>query len=233
MSVAGKVVLITGATGTVGRQLTDAFAGAGAKLALVVRRVSDVCAYTSAADASAKPAAASLIESCDLRYEDEVVRLVHRVIDRLGRIDVLVNAAAVVGPRHCVMDYPVDPWRNVIDTNLHGPYMLCREVLPWMTRQGSGSIINVTTSLSTNAKSELGAYFVSSYCIQGFTELLATELRGSGVRVNAVELAPPGPGYNPVVQDPGWTRAFLWLASDDSSDRNGQRISAADFTRSN
>jgi len=231
--LAGKVVLITGATGALGRQLVSAFRETRATLALVVRSASDVYEYSRLFDRMPDAATAAVVESCDLRYEDEVVRLVHRVVARLGRIDVLVNAATVVGPRYSLTDYPAEPWRYVIDTNVSGPYLLCREVIPWMVRQRQGSIINVTACPVESGRLDLGAFAVSNHSVLGLTEQLAAELDGSGVRVNSVELAIPAAEGDAGPKDPAWTRAFVWLASDASLDRTGQRIVAADFSKEN
>lgn len=226
MSVHGKVVLITGATTAMGRQLVGLFLNQGASLAIGVRRVSELVPLRQSL---AVDDDRLLILPCDVRDENDVVRTVHRVIRHFGRIDVLVNAAAIMGPKSPVVDYPVDPWRNVIATNLTGTYLLCREVLPWMTRQGCGSIINVTSSLTTSARPDWGAYLVSTHSIEGLTRLLATELKGSGVRVNSVEVAAPaGTGRG---DESEWLQAFLWLASDESAPKNGERIRAADFAR--
>jgi NAD(P)-dependent dehydrogenase (short-subunit alcohol dehydrogenase family) len=154
----------------------------------------------------------------------------------------LINAASIAGPRLAVVDYPVDPWRNVIATNVTGAYLVCREVLPWMTRQGSGSIINMTSHVAAPTKSIFGASLVASHGVEGLTQILASELRGSGVRVNTVEVSshhfePPDPldPLHPIQSEPptDWTRAFLWLASDESALHSGERIRAAEFGQRN
>lgn len=225
LSLQGKVVLITGATSPIGRQLVDAFSSAGARLALCVRRVQDV-----------DPLERSLLSReisylaipCDLRYEEDVVRMIHRIVRRFGRIDAVVNTASVCGPKLPIVNYPVDSWRNILATNLTGSYLVSREVLPWMDRQGSGSIIHVTSSLTESSRPEWGAYYVSTHAVEGLTRLLATEHRNSGVRVNCVDIGAPKPD-GPAPTDPEWTQAFLWLASDESANISGQRINLAGF----
>ncbi len=152
-SLEDKVVLLTGATGPMGCALLDAFLDADAKLALCVRRMAHL---PDLEQRLARRLEHTLIVPCDLRYEENVVRMIHRVVQRFGRIDVIVNAAYILGPLVPIMDYPVDPWRDVLATNLTGTYLVCREALPWMTRQGSGSIINVTTSLTGAVKPRWG-----------------------------------------------------------------------------
>jgi len=227
LSVAGKVVLITGATGIVGRRLSKAFVEAGARVALCVRRQADVLRLEQDfPDYGIRLFA----EVCDLRQEYEVIRLVHRVTHRFNRLDVAVNAASVSGPKAPVMDYPLEPWRNVLATNITGTYLVCREVLPWMNRQGSGSIINVAQGLSSPIRAEWGANAVSSHGVEALTRLLAAEVRGSGVRVNTIELA-MGTADREAAAEADWTQAFLWLASDESANMSGERIRATDFAK--
>jgi NAD(P)-dependent dehydrogenase (short-subunit alcohol dehydrogenase family) len=225
-SIADKVVLLTGSTGPMGSALLDAFLDAGAKLALCVRRMAHL---PELEQRLAQRHEHTLIVPCDLRYEENVVRLMHRVVQRFGRIDVIVNAAYILGPLVPIMDYPVDPWRDVIATNLTGTYLVCREALPWMTRQGSGSIINVTTSLTGDVKPQWGAYAVACHAVEGLTRLLAAELDGTGVRVNALDIGEMQPDLTPATPAASWTNAFLHLAGDDSAGRSGECIRAADF----
>lgn len=224
MSIKGKVVLITGSSSPVGVRLAESFAESGAELALSVRRSADVdLLQRRFADRLTPP----LILQCDLQFEEDIVRAIHRVVNRYGRIDVVVNAATVTGPRLPVVNYPVDPWRNVLATNLTGTYLVCREALPWMERQGGGSIINVTHSQGGQIKAQGGAFLVSTHALDGLTQLLATEHRGSGVRVNSIEFA----GSPADASDDGedWTQPFLWLASDEAANVTGQKIRALGF----
>jgi NAD(P)-dependent dehydrogenase (short-subunit alcohol dehydrogenase family) len=157
--------------------------------------------------------------------------MVHRVAQCFGRIDVAVNAASISGPKLGIVEYPAEPWCNVTDTNLHGTYFVCREVLPWMIRQHTGSIINITSALTTTSQAQGGACAVSQHAIEGLTKVLASELRDSGVRVNTVDIDEPTSHPGTAQADSGWTNAFLWLAGDESAARNGEHIRAADFAR--
>lgn len=222
-SIRDKVVLLTGATSPLGRTLARRFLDAGAKLALCVRRpesLLDLERMLAGQDAE------TMIVPCDLRHEENVVRMVHRVTQRFGRIDVAINAACISGPPLGIAEYPAEPWCNVMATNLHGTYFVCREVLPWMMRQRTGSIINITSTLTAAPKAQWGACAVSQHAIEGLTRLLASELKDSGVRVNTIDIGEPA---SQPEADAGWTGAFLWLAGDDSAGKNGEHIRAADF----
>ena len=225
-SIRDKVVLLTGATGPIGGALVRRFLNAGAKLALCVRRTESLLNLERMlADRSVE----TMIVPCDLRHEENVIRMVHRVAQRFGRIDVAINAACISGPQLGIVEYPAEPWCNVTATNLHGTYFVCREVLPWMMRQRAGSIINITSNLTAAPQAEWGACAVSQHAIEGLTKLLASELKDSGVRVNTIDVGEPASEPDPAQAGAGWTDAFLWLAGDDSAGKNGENIRTADF----
>ncbi len=228
LSLRGRNVLITGAMGAIGRPLVNAFADAGATLALCVRRPADVAEAERLAE---ERGAVVFVVVCDVRYEEDVVRAVHRIVQRYGRIDVAVNAASMTGPEVAVADYPVESWRDVIATNLTGAYLVCREVLPWMLRQRSGSIINLTGPLEAKRAENTGAQFVGAWAVEGLTRLLAAEVKDASIRVNLVEIAPTTPPDPISEEGTDWTQAFLWLAGDDAANTSGQRISATDFSK--
>jgi 3-oxoacyl-[acyl-carrier protein] reductase len=221
VSIRDKVVLVTGATGAIGQPLADACGAGGARLALIVRR-------TEAVDVMErrflKLGIAPFVVPCDLRYEEDVVRMVHRVIDRFGRIDVVINAAAVLGPKEAIEDYPVDPWRNVLATNVTGAYLVCREVLPWMRRQGNGCILNVTSHLPRAPRANWGAYLVSNHAIEGITQSLAVELRGTGVRVHTVDVGMPQSEGKSAGSE--WVTPFLTLAGGEGPSTRQQLVAA-------
>lgn len=227
MSLAGKVILITGSTSPLGRRLVEAFAEAGGRLALCVRRVADV-------DITERRLLARGIEAsaypCDIRFEEDVVRMVHRVTRRYGRIDVVVNAARAAAPRLSITDYPVDPWRNVLATHVTGSFLVCREVLPWMIRQKEGSIINVTQGAGGAVRSDWTPHVVAAYATEGLTRLLLSQVRGTGIRVNTVEVGPPQHEGH-FERRAGWADAFLWLAGPESAATTGQVIRAAEYLR--
>jgi NAD(P)-dependent dehydrogenase (short-subunit alcohol dehydrogenase family) len=214
--------------GAVGRPLVNAFADAGATLALCVRRPEDVAEAERLVE---ERGAVAFTVVCDVRYEEDVVRAVHRIVHRVGRIDVAVNAASMTGPEVAIADYPVESWRDVIATNLTGAYLVCREVLPWMLRQQSGSIINATCPLDANRPDNPGAQCVGAWAVEGLTRILATEVKGTGVRVNLVEVAPSTPPEPISEEGTDWTQAFLWLAGDDAANTSGGRFCAKDFSK--
>lgn len=222
MPIRDKVILITGATSLFGRQLAEALSAQGAKLALCVRRM-------DAVDPTERDffrrGIQAFVAPCDLRYEEDVVRMVHRVIRRFGRIDGVINAAAALGPRESIMDYPVDPWRNVLATNVTGTFLVCREVLPWMHRHRFGRIVNITTQLTEEAKAEWGAYLVSNHAVEGLTQLLAAEVKQADIRVNCFDIGMPLTNAETDEFPPQLAESILNLL-DDACDLNGERVTA-------
>lgn len=182
----GKVALVTGASRGIGRAIAAAYAREGARVFTCARHQENI--DRAIAEIAA---AGGEIAGCagDVGSAQDVQRIVRAAADRFGMIDVLVNNASILGPRVDIADYPLSAWLEVININLTGIFTLTREVLPIMRKQRSGSIINVSSGVGRNGKARWGAYAVSKAGIECLTQILADELKGSGVRVNAVNPA--------------------------------------------
>jgi NAD(P)-dependent dehydrogenase (short-subunit alcohol dehydrogenase family) len=175
----------------------------------------------------------------DVSRSTHVENLVSAVIERFGRIDVLINNAGLLGPRVMIEEYPEDEWRAVLDANLTAPFLLARAVIPYMLE--GGSIINVTSGVSIEGRPRWGAYSVSKFGLEGLTQILAAELEERGIYVNSVD---PGgmrtemravayPGEDPMtrITPEENTDVFLYLASEESKGVTGERFKAQEFQR--
>jgi NAD(P)-dependent dehydrogenase (short-subunit alcohol dehydrogenase family) len=155
---------------------------------------------------------------------------------------VLVNNASVLGSRTAIADYPVSAWREVIDVNLNGLFLMTHQVLPIMLARQRGSIINLTSGVGRVGKARWGAYAVSKAGLEGFTQVLADELRETAIRVNSVNPAATRTEMRAKAypaEDPATLPApeevlpvFLYLASDDSVSVTGQSLNARDWQES-
>lgn len=249
MKLDGRVAVITGAGRGIGRAIALAYAREGAKLALAARSEAELqegvaAASNLGADAIAVPT--------DVTSQQGTEQLASWVMDHFGRIDILVNNAGISGPVGPLEGNNIDDWVNTITVNLTGTFLVCRAVIPAMLEQGEGKIINLSGAGATNAWSNMSAYCSSKAAVVRLTEVLAQELDGKGVTVNAL-----GPGS---VHTSMWDRMTVqaeeagadfihqlglrvtsgggasidecaelavWLASDDSGDLTGRLISAA------
>jgi NAD(P)-dependent dehydrogenase (short-subunit alcohol dehydrogenase family) len=234
--VRGRSVLITGASRGLGRALALAFAREGARLVLCSR---DAVAIEAIAEEAHAAGAPCLARAVDVTDADAVGRLVAEAEERWGPVHALVNNASVLGPRVPLRDHAPEAWRSALDVNLTGAWICCRAVLPGMRRAGTGSIINVTSSVGDEPRAGWGVYAVSKWALEGLTWNLALEEEHRGVRVNAVN---PGgmrtgmrreayPDEDPAAVPPPAevVDVFLWLASDASAAVTGRRFEAREW----
>ena len=229
-----KVVVVTGASQGLGRALALAYAKEGASLVINARSKDSV---RPVAEEAEKLGADVLAVAADVSDAEDVKRLVDAAVERFDRIDVLVNNAGLLGPRVAIADYPEDEWRQVLDVNLTGPYLVSKAAVPHISE--GGSIINVVSGVSVEGRAEWGAYSVSKFGIEGLTQILAAELQESGVRVNAVDpggmrtdmraAAYPDEDPETKITPEENTAIFLYLASDESKGVTGERFKAQEF----
>jgi NAD(P)-dependent dehydrogenase (short-subunit alcohol dehydrogenase family) len=234
----GKQALVTGASRGLGRALALAFAREGASdIALVARSGPELDSVAREVAGVQRDRRVLAIEA-DLRRTDDVERVVATVLAHTGgRLDVLVNNASDLGPSPMplLVDYPVDAFRRVLETNLIAPFLLIQKLLPALL-QSRGSVINVTSDAGVTGYAGWGAYGISKFGLEGLTKTWAAELALTGVRVNAVD---PGDmdtdmhrAAEPDADPAAWARpddvtdVFVHLASDAARGVNGQRFQA-------
>jgi NAD(P)-dependent dehydrogenase (short-subunit alcohol dehydrogenase family) len=231
--VRDKVVLVTGASRGLGRALARALGAGGARLVLCARGAGALQAVAAELDASGVELLARDVDVTDAAALGD---LVAAAVTRWGRLDALINNASLLGERVPLREQAMATWRAVLDVNVTGAFVAARAVLPFMRRQGGGAIINVTSGVGNEPRSEWGAYAVSKGALEAFSRNLALEEAAAGIRVNLVD---PGalrtamrraayPAEDPLRPAPpeDAVSIFLWLVSDAAADVTGRRLEA-------
>lgn len=174
--------LITGASRGLGRSIAREFWSHGASLALVAR--SGAALEELAAELRATGAGSVEAIPADLSDPEAPAAIVEQLRGKWGQLDVLVNNAAVPGPIGPVWDNDWREWQETIQVNLMAPVALCRACVPWM-RPG-GAIVNLSGGGATSPRANFSAYGTAKAALVRFTETLALEVAGLGIRVNAI-----------------------------------------------
>ena len=122
----------------------------------------------------------------DVSQQASVAAAIKMTLAQAGRIDALVNSAGITGPNTTVWDYPLNEWHKVIDINLTGLFICCREVVPHMLKANYGRIVNIASVAGKEGNPKASAYSASKAGVIGFTKSLGKELAISGILVNCV-----------------------------------------------
>jgi NAD(P)-dependent dehydrogenase (short-subunit alcohol dehydrogenase family) len=237
--MSNPVVLITGGLTGIGRAAAVAFAKKGANVVVAGRR--DEAGKALADELRGFGSGAEFINA-DVRKEDDVRALVDRTIERFGRLDVAVNNAGTEGRPGPITDQTAESYAATFDTNVLGTLLSMKHELRVMQAQGSGSIINISSTYGHEGGAGASVYVASKHAVEGMTKSASLEAASSGVRVNAVAPGPIETGMldrftgtserkaallNTVplgrVGDPAdVARAAVFLASEDASFITGQ-----------
>jgi NAD(P)-dependent dehydrogenase (short-subunit alcohol dehydrogenase family) len=181
------VVLITGALTGIGRATAFAFANEGARIVVSGRR--DDAGEALATELRALGAEVEFVRA-DVRRENEVQTLVDKTVARFGRLDVAVNNAGTEGKLGPVTEQTADDYAATFDTNVLGVLLSMKHELRVMQAQGSGSIVNLSSTMGHRGAAGASLYTASKHAVEGLTKSAALEAAAFGVRVNAVA---PGP----------------------------------------
>ena len=238
ISLAGRVVLVSGAASGLGLAMAEALVAHGAEVVVADRNAEGAAA---AAERLGDRASAVAV---DISSEESVAELFERALDRHGHVDVLVNNAGIgmgevrAGDRYAkpisVFEVTPDHVSRFFSVHVLGSFLMTRAAIPPMVARGWGRIVTVTTSLGTMLRPGNAPYGPMKAASEAFTSIFAGDLEGTGVTANI--LVPGGGADTPMVPDiPGRSRADLvppsvmeapivWLASNESDGVTGRRF---------
>ena len=178
----GKVAIVTGAGRGIGRSIALTLARNGARGSLAARTEAELQAVQSEIESFGGQAASF---PTDVSREAEVISLVRNTVERFGRLDILINNAGIgiFGP---LVETTTEQWDRIMAINARGPFLLCREAIPYLKKQEQAFIINIASVVGVKGYVNQAAYSASKHAVMGMTKALAKEVQGDGIRVHAI-----------------------------------------------
>jgi len=231
--LAGRVIMVTGATAGIGRAVARALVIHGATVILHGRNERALeSLYQELLPLGVEPAVAQI--DFERAQGPQYQTLTAEIESRYGRLDGLLHNAAILGDRSPIEHYDIGLWQRVMLVNLTAPFILTRCLLPLLRNSTDASILFTTSSVGHRGRAFWGAYSVAKFGLEGMAEVLADEVESTAVRVNLIN---PGatrtrmrarayPAENPAsVQTPeSIVPAYLYLLGPDSGNVRGQRF---------
>lgn len=191
-SLEGRIAIVTGAGGRIGRAAAKLLAERGAVIVAVDAREDALASLAAELPATAK----AMTIAADVTDEAAVRAAVDRARDHFGRIHVLFNNAGIEGLVAPITEYPVAAFLKVLQVNVLGVMLWMKHVIPVMVAEGGGSIVNTASVAGVSGARRMPAYAASKHAVVGLTRSAALDWAAKGVRINAVA---PGPIASPMM----------------------------------
>jgi 3-oxoacyl-[acyl-carrier protein] reductase len=182
MNLKDKVILITGAGSGLGQALAVAAGQAGGKVICAGRRKERI---QKTAEKVTKAGGAGTAVEMDVADEKSVEKGLKEAEKETGPVEILINNAGIITGMKAVQDLPVEEWDRIMATNVRGPYLLIRAIMPGMIQRGFGRIVNISAPIKHLPKA--AAYCASKCALDSLTKAVSYELKGVDVLINAVE----------------------------------------------
>lgn len=199
----GQTVIMTGGGRGFGEHMAHAVAGEGANTVIADRDVDN--AERVAADISSNGGSAQAIAT-DVSDEQQVTKMVADVIERFGKVDVLVNNAGIAGAADPFPELTMDAWKEINDVNVAGCFLCCRAVLPDMIDRRSGHIVHISSGLCRPGMRNIRGlmYLSTKFAVEGLSWGLSVHMEPYGIRVNTIR-----PNLSATALYDGYDRSFL------------------------